>query len=236
MLGIEAWLRREDEGAEVRGTISQRGSGAYALCRDCNSRAGELYVPEFRKLHGTGERALAQLDLAALDAQEDAGYVEMEAHGVRPGRLGKQIVTMLLAISPGAFAQVNPALTEYARDPHKVGLPPEYQFYLALYAGPNARYNGGSVVLRQNCSIPTWELAYPPFAYVMTIGEEAPALEAGNVTSFIEAGINEIGQMNVTLKVGFGHTIFPLDLRTKKKVEAERAKAEAFAASVGRQD
>lgn len=63
MLGIEAWLRREDEGAEVRGTISQRGSGAYALCCDCNSRAGELYVPEFRKLHGTGERALTQLDL-----------------------------------------------------------------------------------------------------------------------------------------------------------------------------
>src|SRR5262245_23369761 len=40
MLGIEAWLAREDRGAKVRGTISQRGSGAYSLCRDCNSRAG----------------------------------------------------------------------------------------------------------------------------------------------------------------------------------------------------
>ena len=46
MLGLEDWLRREEEGAEVKPTISQKGSGAYSLCRDCNSRAGELYVPE----------------------------------------------------------------------------------------------------------------------------------------------------------------------------------------------
>jgi hypothetical protein len=94
MLGIEAWLAREDHGAEVRGEISQRGSGAYSLCRDCNSRAGELYVPEFKKLHGTGIQALEQFDLAALDARDDAGYVEMKWQGVRPGRLGKQIATM----------------------------------------------------------------------------------------------------------------------------------------------
>src|SRR5436190_7197526 len=223
LLGIEAWLNREDRTAD--GTISQRGSGVYSLCRDCNSRAGELYVPEFKKLHGTGAKALAELDLRALDAAEDAGYMEIDVQGVRPGRLAKQITTMLLAISPGSFAQANPALTEYAREPNKIGLPPEYKFYLALYAGPNARYNGGSVAMKLNDkgsfdSIPVWELAYPPFAYVLTVDEEIPALETGNVTAFTEAGINDTGQMSVTLKVGFGHTIFPLDLRTKAKMEA----------------
>jgi hypothetical protein len=59
MLGIEAWLALEDRGAKVCGTISQRGSGAYSLCRDCNSRAGDLYVPEFKRLHGTGIQASA---------------------------------------------------------------------------------------------------------------------------------------------------------------------------------
>jgi hypothetical protein len=227
MLGIEAWLAREDQGAEVRGTISQRGSGAYSLCRDCNSRAGELYVPEFKKLHGTGIQALSQFDLTALDARDDAGYVEMKWQGVRPGRLAKQIATMLLAISPGSFAQANAALTEYARDPSKVGLPPRYKLYLALYAGPNARYNGGSVAMKMNDggdfdSIPVWELAYPPFAYVLTVDEEVPALETGNVTSFADAGIDETGELEMTLKVGFGHTIFPLDFRTKAKMEAHR--------------
>jgi hypothetical protein len=232
MLGIEAWLAREDHGAEVRGAISQRGSGAYSLCRACNSRAGELYVPEFKKLHGTGIQALEQFDLAALDARDDAGYVEMKWQGVRPGRLGKQIATMLLAISPGGFAQANPALTEYAREPSKVGLPPEYKLYLALYAGPNARYNGGSVAMKMNDSggfdsIPVWELAYPPFAYVLTVNEEVPALEAGDITGFAEGGIDETGEVSMTLKVGFGHTIFPLDLRTKAKMEADRERGEA---------
>ncbi len=232
MLGIEAWLAREDRGVKVRGAISQRGSGAYSLCRGCNSRAGQLYVPEFRKLHGTGIQALGQLDLAALDAQDDAGYVEMKWQGVQPGRLGKQIVTMLLAISPGGFAQANPDLTEYAREPDRIGLPPEYQLYLALYAGPNARYNGGSVAMKMNDrggfdSIPVWELAYPPFAYILTVREEVPALEVGNVTEFTEAGIGETGEVDMTLKVGFGHTIFPLDLRTKAKMEADRESGKA---------
>jgi len=76
-------------------------------------------------------------------------------------------------------------------------------------------------------SIPVWELAYPPFAYVLTVDEEVPALEAGNVTGFTEAGINDTGEVSMTLKVGFGHTIFPLDLRTKAKMEADRARSEA---------
>src|SRR5204862_4297793 len=115
---------------------------------------------------------------------------------------------------------------------NKIGLPPEYKFYLALYAGPNARYNGGSVAMKLNDkgsfdSIPVWELAYPPFAYVLTVDEEIPALETGNVTAFTEAGINENGQMGVTIKGGFGHTIFSFYLRQKEKIEVDRATGEA---------
>jgi hypothetical protein len=231
MLGLEDWLRREEEGAEVKPTISQKGSGAYSLCRDCNSRAGELYVPEFQKLHSSGIQALSCLDLPTLDGRPDAGYVEISAKGVKPGRLTKQFATMMLAISPGTFAQANPDLTEYARVPEKVGLPDRYRFYLALFAGPYARYNGGSAAIHFNDdgsfdTIPVWELAYPPFSYVMTIDETAPALEVGNVTGFVDVGIDQVAEVTMTLKVGFGHTVLPLDLRTKSTADRERAQSE----------
>jgi hypothetical protein len=238
MLGIEDWLRREEEGAEVKGTISQRGSGAYSLCRECNTRAGELYVPEFQKLHAAGTQALSELDLESLDKQSTAGYVEMHIKGVHPAPLAKQVVTMLLAISPGGFAKANPELTEYARVPEQVGLPSRYQLYLALYAGPTARYNGGSVALRLQdggsfATIPQWELAYPPFSYMMTIDESEPPIEAGNITNFTSVGLKDVGELTVTLKIGFGHTALPLDFRTKAAFDAERAESEAFAAAAG---
>jgi hypothetical protein len=237
LLGIEDWLRREERGATVKGAISQKGSGAYSLCRDCNSRAGNLYVPELQKLHGSGLEAFRQLDRAALDKADTAGYMEIKAQGVKPGRLTKQIATMLLAISPGSFAAANPELTEYAREPEKVGLSPRYQFYLVLYAGPIARYNGGSIAAHLGgdgsfSAIPVWELAYPPFAYVMTIDEDAPPLEAGNISGFVGVGIDQVAEVTMTLKVGFGHTVFPLDFRTKAVADRERAESEAFSAAI----
>jgi hypothetical protein len=238
MLGIEDWLRREEEGADVKGTISQKGSGAYSLCRECNTRAGEFYVPEFQKLHGTGIQALSELDLESLDKQPTAGYVEMNIKGVWPARLAKQIVTMLLAISPGGFALANPELAEYVRVPEKIGLPERFQLYLALYAGPYVRYNGGSVAMRLKddggfATIPLWELAYPPFSYMLTIDGSEPPIETGNITSFTSAGLGDIGEVTMTLKVGFGHTALPVDFRTKATFDIERTESEAFAAATG---
>jgi hypothetical protein len=77
--------------------------------------------------------------------------------------------------------------------------------------------------------IPIWELAYPPFAYVMTIDEDAAAFDAGNITSFVDVGIDQTADITMTLKVGFGHTVFPLDLRTKATLERDRAENEALA-------
>jgi len=86
MLGIDAWLRREDDGTTEKGRISQKGSGAYTLCGDCNNRAGRIYVPEMVKWIGVGSAALAQLDPQRYDDQVDPAYADLEIRDVRPGR------------------------------------------------------------------------------------------------------------------------------------------------------
>ena len=235
MLGMDAWLAREGpEADKLRGTISQRGSGAYSLCRECNSRAGELYVPEFLQWHNVGADVINQQDLTALDSQMENIAVDLEIEKVRPGRFMKQVVTMLLAIAPGGFAKANPELAEYALKPEKLGLPPRYKIYLALYAGPLARFDGGAVRVSAGpegvgSNVLILEIAYPPFAYVLAIDETEPSVETCDVTNLTEPGIDVETEVRMTLQIGFGHTMYPTDFRTRARLQKERAENEAEA-------
>jgi hypothetical protein len=232
LLGIDAWLRREDDGKMEKGRISQKGSGAYTLCGDCNNRAGRIYVPELIKWTRVGKAALAQLEPQHFDRQAEPAYADLEIRDVRPGRFMKQMATMLLAVSMGGVAQAHPDLREYARDPNVVGLPERYKFYLALNAGPNARFNGGSVVGGSDGIVLAVELGFPPFTYILSIDEERPAVDAGDITSFTELGIDQTAKVKMTLRMGFCHTPIPLDLRSKAALETDRARSEAAVAAL----
>jgi hypothetical protein len=233
MLDITAWLRREDDGSMERGRILQKGSGAYSLCEDCNNRSGRLYVPELAKWTRIGNAALGELDLPKIDGQVEPTYAVLEIKDVRPGRFLKQMATMFLALTSGGVAQKHVDLREYARNPEVVGLPPQYQFYLALNAGPNARYNGGSVTMTLGAGMVfALELSFPPFAYILSINEETPAIETGNITSFADVHINQTANVKMQLKVGFTHTAIPLDLRSKAALDKDIAANEAAAADL----
>src|SRR4051812_15029322 len=84
----------------------------------------------------------------ALDATHGAAHTLATFENARPARFLKQVVTMLLAITPGSFAARELDLAAFAQDPDWVGLPPNYQIYLSLYAGPFARFNGGTGRMR----------------------------------------------------------------------------------------
>jgi hypothetical protein len=230
ILDITDWLRREDDGTMEKGQILQKGSGAYSLCEDCNNRSGRLFVPELARWTRIGNAALGKLDLAAIDAQANPAYVVLEVKDVRPGRFLKQIVTMFLALTSGGVAQKHVELREYAKNPKLVGLPPQYQFYLALNAGPGARYNGGSVTMTLGAGMVfALELSFPPFAYILSIDEGTPAIETGNITSFVDVGIDQTANVKMQLRVGFTHTALPLDLRSKAALDMDIAANEAAA-------
>jgi hypothetical protein len=232
MYGMENWLGRDIESGKPAGRarIQQRGSGAYSLCRSCNERAGAHYVPDFLAWIDQGNRVLAGMvpRVVQLDEELEQAHVTVTFKRVRPARFIKQVVTMLLAISPGGFSAQHLALVEYAQDPEWIGLPSEYQLYLSLYAGPLARFIGGAARLYEHPSA-GWihdfvvELAYPPFAYVLSVGETVPAVETGCISNAADLTIHQTADYELPLLVGFGHTAFPLDYRTKAKMEVERA-------------
>jgi hypothetical protein len=182
-------------------------------------------VPELAKWTGSANTILAGLDPGPeeLDAVLEPGYAYMKLKGLYPGRFTKQMVTMLLALAPGEFGPIHPDLTRFAADPDVAGLPERYQLYLALLAGPMARFNGGGAVWREGKGmLYTLELGYPPYAYILTIDEEFPALPTGNISSFAGVEVDQECELEMQLQIGFSHTPLPLDLRSKAALERDR--------------
>jgi hypothetical protein len=71
------------------------------------------------------------------------------------------------------------------------------------------------------------ELAFPPFTYVISIDEQTPALEAGNITGFTDVDADQPHNVEIPLRVGFTHTALPLDLRSKAAIDKDVAANEA---------
>jgi hypothetical protein len=147
-------------------------------CEECNNLTGRLYVPELSAWVRSGANALfGELGLAARYREHRRTvYAEMTIKGCKPGCFVKQVATMLLAMSPPYLGDSFPGLRTYAHDPNALGLPPELQLYLVLYAGPRGRYASGvaqvsGFMTEASETRFVYELAMPPYAYILSVQE-----------------------------------------------------------------
>jgi hypothetical protein len=232
--GLTDWLAASD-GEMTGGRIEQRGAGGFYLCGRCNNNTGSWYGKELVVAAASGARVLRDLPLADLEETLEPAYVQVKftqsTTGPHPLRFIKQVVTMLLAICPVGFSEKNPDLSAFVLERDRTGLDPKYQFHLGLFAGPNARTVGGSVALDVISGTATFivEVAYPPFAYVMTIDADPERVPTSNITGFVDVGYKQRADLEMELLVGFGHTPLPADYRTKAMVARDRAQNEAYA-------
>ena len=221
LFGFDAWLLR---GADA--------PGPYTLCDDCSEAAARWYLPEFRRWLRMAEDLIARgRPPAELDADPRPSWAGAELRDVRPARFLKQVVTMLLAITPPGFLQRGHIdLGEYARDPARVGLPPRYQLYLSLFHGPYARFVGYSAQLDHETGRTgeLVELAYPPFSFVLSLTGDAP-VETTNVTDFAQLRASDLCIVDLDLLNGFAHTPYPADLRTAAAVTPQSPRTQAAA-------
>jgi hypothetical protein len=232
------WLAAPD-GAMTGGTIEQRGAGGFYLCQRCNNNTGSWYGKELIVAAASGVSVLRRLPLDELDQMLDPAYAavgfKQSETGPHPLRFIKQFVTMMLAVSPVGFSEKNPDLGAFVLDRDRIGLDARYQFHLGLFAGPNARSIGGAATLDLEKGTSTFvvEVAYPPFAYVMTVDADPEEIDTVNVTEFVNVGYKQRADVELEMLVGFGHTAFPVDYRTKAMVERDRERNEAYAREHG---
>lgn len=219
-----SWLRRDPTGAERGGRFEQRGAGFVALCRDCNSRTGAWYVKEYAAWARKGFIILRQFPATQL---EDSDPIQKAApvhlSRVRPLRFLKQVATMILAINRPEFGDANPDLRSLVLDKNSQTLPDGYSFYLVLYRGPSARYAGlsGMKDLSTGDEHFISEMAYPPFACILSLHEKTPLLPFGGISHFKDYRLDDISDLDLQLLVGFGHTPYPADFRTMAAIQRD---------------
>jgi hypothetical protein len=237
--GFPDWLNRDERGVMPGGRFEQRGAGAYALCERCNNNTGSWYGKELSRATAAGAGILAEAPLAEFDMLEEPRYAcidfKQSPTGPYPLRFIKQVITMLLATSPAELTQRQPELGDFVLDRTRTGLSEQFRLYLALFAGPNARSTGvaSRIDLYRGRIDVLVEVAWPPFAYVMTIGSEPDAIETVDITEFVNVGYDQRADVHLDLLIGFGHMPYPADYRTRAMVERDRALDEAAARELG---
>jgi len=239
IMNLEQWLARKDPGKAKRGRIQQRGMGDVVLCAECNNVTGRRYVPELQRWAGAAAMLLNAIpDAETEDRDPSEKLISFGLKGVRPLLFAKQFVAMILAINGGEFRVRNPGLAEFVLEPGRTGLPAGYDLYLALYRGPKSRQAGVSGRLNTETGAMTLltEIAHPPFAYLLSIEEDEPALKAGKVTPLVNCGPDDVVDLDLELQVGFGHTIYPGDLRSRAQIDAEAAQDRADVAAMDGDD
>ena len=122
---------------------------------------------------------------------------------------------MLFSTNSPEFGSFYPALVKFVLNKRSRYFPSQFDVYMALFRGPYARSSGitPSINTHNRELRMTSEIAYPPFALLLTVdtSEKYP----GRVSHF---GHDEEEEARIVVLAGEGHTPYPGDYRTLLQV------------------
>lgn len=197
-----------------RGRVSQRGAGGYTLCGRCNNKTGRWYGSRFAAWCHQGLETLAR-----TEGKPSLVYL----HYLLPLAILKQVVTMFFSVNSEWFREKHPDLEAFVLDKERRFLSPHYRFFVYYHfqgAGRRAGVSGWLDMEGGRTRLLS-ELAFPPFGYVMTFGDEAPHAEMFEITHFARYGYQEFAVTEVKLPLLETHLPLPGDYRTAAQIERD---------------
>jgi hypothetical protein len=223
---LEEWLARESlSGPLPGGQFQPEGIGKFALCKPCNERLGTQYVPSFIEFVKAGVQILLSIGPGKwqqFDNDLVTHYADVKFMAINRRRVAKQIVSMMLVTSGRGVTNANPDLQRFVLEPSVVDAPSQFRLFLALCPGPGAKVTGLSTILKMETGqvLAGADIVYPPFEYFFVINGETPD-RGGEITSWMHAD-DSVEQVSLTLPIGFCHTAFPGDIRSRAQVERDQ--------------
>lgn len=225
----EEWLRRDSLDDIPGGRTVQGGTWGYILCGSCNSATGR-----FAREYGGWTVMGAQLFVEKLRPWQDMDQelvtpaVSIEVPSCRPARFARQVLSMMVSLAgPWPLTSLYPELKDTLLGGVPCSLPDDLTLGMALCAPVAARYCGPSLAMDLERRSWRWvtTLAYPPLAFEMELarstGDHEPNPMCG-IGNFLEVENDVTGNVELELMVGFAHTVFPTDWRTRAQIENGR--------------
>jgi hypothetical protein len=160
------------------------------------------------------------------DARPEFTVLEVEIWGIYPLRVLKEVIANMLALNGEGnpnFRTRHPDLVEFVLDRERKGLPDRYHIYAVLYGGPMARFVPLSMFAKASHRWWLTSVDHPPVAHVLSMDEQVPFLEMGEITNFADSGYDQEARWRGDLLLGFGHLPFPGDYRSAARIKVDAA-------------
>lgn len=199
----------------AKGTIEQKGMGAFTLCNKCNNDTGSWYGNQFIAWCYQGMQILL-----ASGGRPSLVY----PHYLFPLPTIKQVITMFFIVNQLGFAARNPELVAFVLNKHRKYLDPRYRIFIYYNIEGNYRSTGivGKVSLGSGSPpIILSEMNFPPFGYVMTYNGTVPEKQLAEIAHFAGYDYEEFKILNIRLPVLPTHIWIPTDYRTKEQIDAD---------------
>lgn len=197
-----------------KGKIKQGGIGYNSFCKKCNSFLGSNYVPAYKRWVEGGFEILKNTEFY---------HHKYQIKGVEPLKILKQIISMFLAINGEWYLEAYPELAEFVSNPEQQKLPEKYKVFTYLTRAEKVRYmhhvtkGSFSTGVPINCT----EIAFPPYGCVLTMDYDGEINFLNNITKFKEYDFDKKTDLTVTMFQLPTYMPFPLDYRTREKVEVD---------------
>jgi hypothetical protein len=156
---------------------SNRGSGGFTLCEECNNKTGSWYASDFADFVHQGMKIIR-------GTQSPNRKVE-GIYKIKPLNVLKQILTMFLSIDKTGHLRSNPDLVNFILHKEYTKLPFIYNVYLYSTLSVKSRMLGFCWVAGDTKGMQKWsEISFKPFGYFLTEESLPPNEHVLNISGF----------------------------------------------------
>lgn len=163
-----------------------------------------------------------------MDAELITPLVRVGFSGCHPAQFARQVLSMMVSLAGSwPITALYPELKATLLDGTPCALPAGISLEMGLCAPVAARHAGPTLVV--DLERPAWRwvaaLAYPPFAFELTLARSSSEYEPSplcGIGGFLEHVDATQADVELDLIVGFAHTPYPTDYRTRAQIKSGR--------------
>lgn len=224
---VMEWHARDGFGEWPGGKVEQGGIFGYTLCGPCNNVTGlpkrGLSAEYAKWTQGASGILSVPERVAELNQRTESAVYETRLKEVRPGAFVRQVLSMMFTASgEWGLADKHPDLTASVLNGTVTTFPDDMWLGMALCPGPSAVVGGPAV--KVDLAERSWRwlcaIAYPPFAFELTLAASAMDFRSGlaGIGGFVEVHESEVYDVELDLVVAFTHSALPGEWRTEAQI------------------
>lgn len=214
---ITELIHQNDIENYTRGTIQQKGMGAYTLCKKCNNNTGRWYSIHY------AEWARQGLLLSSALHKSNLQSTLFHIFHILPLNVLKQIICMFFSVNQQKFSAKQKDLVKFVLDRNEKYLPNDINIYTFYNISSRMRVSGVSARIdnilfqSQHKHMHVFsELTYPPFGYILTFDTLPPSDNLCSIKHFAKYDYNEYADIHLRVPILPISSYMPADFRSIK--------------------